>query len=614
MASCPPTRAALLPVDAHGASEQNLAVLGPVRGALGGIEPRLDAGGLRAVTDERAVGSNAQCERQPHRHQGLAGAGLPREDVQAGVQVEIEVVDDPETADVQLPQHACTLPAGADIAVVPVRRITRQLELVAHPREEGRRPGTAHQAGRPLGGFDASATADRQLDALAAVCREESGFVPHDLQDDLLVSAQHEGTVEDHVRRDRREHQAAHLGLTIGPRAENEYAVEPVGVATTTPSAENVVTYSPSTSTASLTRRCRARFSTMISFNAHWGTNSAPPSAQAVADSRSSMDAPPESASRMRSSASSGSTSVRNPSRPTFTPSTGQSRSAATCAPPGTFRPPHRHDQVSRRSIVEVWSPDHRHAGVPQGGAEHRGRIDGGGATLVHDETDDAHPRCPSLTAVSRSTGASSTPRRPWSRNSTLPAGPRSGEATTPITPTPCERNAPPTSPRTRRHTAGSRTTPPLPDVRRPRFELRLDQHHELRIGTRDENERRQHRAQRDEREVRYHEVGNERQICGLEAADVRSFHHRDPGVVADLPCQLAVSHVDGRHASGASLQQAIGEPTRRGPGVEAIAVARVHVETIERAIGVSLLRARRSVSAARSRARGHRRKPARPP
>ena len=31
-------------------------------------------------------------------------------------------------------------------------------------------------------------------------------------------------------------------GDTIGPRAEKEYAVEPVGVATITPSAENVVT------------------------------------------------------------------------------------------------------------------------------------------------------------------------------------------------------------------------------------------------------------------------------------------------------------------------------------------------------------------------------------
>ena len=47
----------------------------------------------------------------------------------------------------------------------------------------------------------------------------------------------------------------ATLGLTIGPRAEKEYAVDPVGVATITPSAENVVTYSSSTCTESRTRR-----------------------------------------------------------------------------------------------------------------------------------------------------------------------------------------------------------------------------------------------------------------------------------------------------------------------------------------------------------------------
>ena len=60
-------------------------------------------------------------------------------------------------------------------------------------------------------------------------------------------------------------------GDTIGPPAENEYAVEPVGVATITPSAENVVTYVSSTSTASPIRRCRALFSTMTSFSAHCG-------------------------------------------------------------------------------------------------------------------------------------------------------------------------------------------------------------------------------------------------------------------------------------------------------------------------------------------------------
>jgi hypothetical protein len=41
----------------------------------------------------------------------------------------------------------------------------------------------------------------------------------------------------------------------MGPRAENEYAVDPVGLATITPSAENVVTWSSFTVAASLTTR-----------------------------------------------------------------------------------------------------------------------------------------------------------------------------------------------------------------------------------------------------------------------------------------------------------------------------------------------------------------------
>ena len=74
-------------------------------------------------------------------------------------------------------------------------------------------------------------------------------------------------------------------GNTMGPRAENEYAVDPVGVATMTPSAENVVTLSPSTQQASVTNRCRECFSTMTSLRAHCGSgsHSAGPSGSASA-------------------------------------------------------------------------------------------------------------------------------------------------------------------------------------------------------------------------------------------------------------------------------------------------------------------------------------------
>ena len=100
--------------------------------------------------------------------------------------------------------------------------------------------------------------------------------------------------------------------------------MEPVGVATITPSAENVVTYAPSTHTASRTRRCRARFSTMISFSAHCGSNAAPPSDSAVTARRSSIRAVPARTARISGAASSGATSVRNPIRPTLTTEDGR--------------------------------------------------------------------------------------------------------------------------------------------------------------------------------------------------------------------------------------------------------------------------------------------------
>ena len=143
----------------------------------------------------------------------------------------------------------------------------------------GRVRGTAaHRPGGPTARASSAApirraAPDRELDALAAVGGHRPGSSPTTSRTTCCVGAEDERAVEDHVRGDRRQHQQATSGLTIGPRAENEYAVDPVGVATTTPSAENVVTYSPSTSTASRTSRCRARFSTMISFSPHCGTN-----------------------------------------------------------------------------------------------------------------------------------------------------------------------------------------------------------------------------------------------------------------------------------------------------------------------------------------------------
>src|SRR5712691_4912384 len=60
---------------------------------------------------------------------------------------------------------------------------------------------------------------------------------------------------------------ASTLGTTIGPPADSAYAVEPVGVATTIPSAEYCPTSSPSTDTRSRITRATPPLCTTASFN-----------------------------------------------------------------------------------------------------------------------------------------------------------------------------------------------------------------------------------------------------------------------------------------------------------------------------------------------------------
>src|SRR5439155_10074455 len=80
---------------AHGTGQDDLAVLRPVLRARRNVEARLDASRRGAVADERAPRPGAQRERETDRYHGLAGAGLAREDVQTGMQFEVQVIDDP---------------------------------------------------------------------------------------------------------------------------------------------------------------------------------------------------------------------------------------------------------------------------------------------------------------------------------------------------------------------------------------------------------------------------------------------------------------------------------------------------------------------------------------
>ena len=91
----------------------DLAVLGPLPGLVRGVEARLHPGGARAVADERGRASFAQRQQEPDGHHRLAGTRLAGQHVQTRPQLELEVRDHPEPADVELPQH------GADASAAP---------------------------------------------------------------------------------------------------------------------------------------------------------------------------------------------------------------------------------------------------------------------------------------------------------------------------------------------------------------------------------------------------------------------------------------------------------------------------------------------------------------
>src|SRR5207342_3476967 len=131
LAADPPTA---LPVGPERAREDHLAILGPRLRTLGRVEAGLDLRGAAPAYELRA-GAGAGHQRQRHRDHRLAGAGLAGEDGQAGRRLEVEIVDDPETADVQLAEHARILATATDISG---SRIAGQVELLADPGQEAR--------------------------------------------------------------------------------------------------------------------------------------------------------------------------------------------------------------------------------------------------------------------------------------------------------------------------------------------------------------------------------------------------------------------------------------------------------------------------------------------
>jgi hypothetical protein len=83
---------------------------------------------------------------------------------------------------------------------------------------------------------------------------------------------------------------------------------------------------------------------------------------------------------------------------------------------------------------------------------------------------------------------------------------------------------------------------------------------------------------------VAYGEAEPFGKVAGLQIAGVDAFVNDHARIVAQLPIQLAVTDIDGVHAGGSALQQAIGEAAGGGSHVQADATAHVDREMIQRA------------------------------
>ena len=68
-------------------------------GAVRPIEDRLDRGGVFAGADQVSRGAAADQQADRADQDGLAGAGLAGEDVEARLELELEAIDDGQIAD-----------------------------------------------------------------------------------------------------------------------------------------------------------------------------------------------------------------------------------------------------------------------------------------------------------------------------------------------------------------------------------------------------------------------------------------------------------------------------------------------------------------------------------
>ena len=121
-------------------------------------------------------------------------------------------------------------------------------------------------------------------------------------------------------------------------------------------------------------------------------------------------------------------------------------------------------------------------------------------------------------------------------------------------------------------------------DLAFPHFELGLYQdNHFARPASKMRQRPRQNHGDGDEADIANRQVDGSPMSARRQIARVHAFVHDHARIVAQFPVELAGADVDGVHARGAALQQAIGEAAGRGADVEADFARHVDAEMIER-------------------------------
>ena len=115
------------------------------------------------------------------------------------------------------------------------------------------------------------------------------------------------------------------------------------------------------------------------------------------------------------------------------------------------------------------------------------------------------------------------------------------------------------------------------------RFELRFHQADEDRARAARAGKEGGECCQADEGYVDDNEVEGCADLGGIGVLDVRALEDGHSRVLADLPGELPVVHVEGRHARGARLQQAVGEAAGGRADIQAVHAGDVLLERVQR-------------------------------